>query len=94
MSVTLADVDYVARLAYLRFTDEERARLVDQLNEILRYMEQLNSLETTDVEPTSHVLNLKNVFREDEVQPSLSREEALANAPAHDHGHFEVPKVL
>jgi aspartyl-tRNA(Asn)/glutamyl-tRNA(Gln) amidotransferase subunit C len=94
MSVTLKEVDHVARLAYLRFTDEERAQLVHQLNAILGYMEKLNALDTSDVPPTSHVLDLKNVFRDDVVEPSLPREEALANAPSHGKGHFTVPKVL
>lgn len=94
MPVTIADVDYVADLARLRFSDEEKVRLVEQLNDILRYVEQLNALDTTQVEPTSHVLNLKNVFREDVVEESLSHEVALANAPATSRGHFRVPKVL
>ncbi|MBI4551018.1 MAG: Asp-tRNA(Asn)/Glu-tRNA(Gln) amidotransferase subunit GatC [Candidatus Latescibacteria bacterium] len=94
MPVTLADVDYVADLAHLRFSDDERARLVEQLNDILRYVEQLNELDTTHVEPTSHVLNLKNVFRDDTIESSLPHEVALANAPATSRGHFRVPKVL
>ena len=94
MAVTLEDVDYVAKLSHLRFNDEERTQLVDQLNAILTYMEQLNALDTTDVEPTSHVLNLRNVYREDVVTESLSHDEALANAPAKQRGHFQVPKVL
>lgn len=94
MPVTLADVDYVASLAHLRFSDEERTRLVEQLNDILRYVEQLNRLDTTNVEPTSHVLNLTNVFREDVVEESLPHDAALANAPDTAYGHFRVPKVL
>ena len=94
MSVTLKDVDYVAALSHLRFSDEERTHLVDQMNAILAYMEKLNTLDTSDVPPTSHVLNLKNVFREDQIEETLSQEEALQNAPAADKGHFTVPKVL
>ena len=94
MSVTLKDVEYVSALSHLRFSDEEQAQLVDQMNAILTYMEKLNTLDTTDVSPTSHVLNLKNVFREDVVEGSLTQEEALQNAPAADKGHFTVPKVL
>ncbi|MBM3263184.1 MAG: Asp-tRNA(Asn)/Glu-tRNA(Gln) amidotransferase subunit GatC [candidate division Zixibacteria bacterium] len=94
MPVTLKEVDYVAQLAYLRFTDAEREQLVDQLNAILGYMEKLNTLDTSDIPATSHVLDLKNVFREDNVESSLSQEEALACAPSQDRGHFTVPKVL
>ncbi len=94
MSVTLKDVDYVAALSHLRFSDDEREQMVDQMNAILTYMEKLNTLDTSDVPPTSHVLNLKNVFREDVVEEALTQEEALQNAPASDKGHFTVPKVL
>ncbi len=94
MTVTIEDVDHVAALAHLKFSDDERERLVDQLNAILAYMEQLNALDTSGVSPTSHVLNLKNVFRSDEAGPSLTQEEALRNAPASDRGHFTVPKVI
>ncbi len=94
MSVSLMDVDHVATLARLRFSDEEREQLVDQLNEILNYVEQLDKIDTADVPPTSHVLDLRNVLREDVVDESLPHDEALANAPEKDRGHFMVPKVL
>ncbi len=94
MTVTIKDVDHVASLSHLKFSDDEREQLVRQLNAILAYMEQLDTLDTSGVAPTSHVLNLKNVFRRDEVGPSLSQEEALRNAPSADQGHFTVPKVI
>lgn len=94
MTVTVKDVDHVAALAHLKFSEEEREQLVDQLNAILAYMEKLNTLDTTAAGPTSHVLQLKNVFRDDEAGKSLSQEEALRNAPASDRGHFTVPKVI
>jgi aspartyl-tRNA(Asn)/glutamyl-tRNA(Gln) amidotransferase subunit C len=94
MSVTLKDVDYVAALARLRFSDDEREHLVEELNAILTYMDQLNKVDVSGVPPTSHVLDLRNVLREDEVEPSLPHDEALANAPGKDRGHFTVPKVL
>ncbi len=94
MTVSIEDVDHVAALAHLKFSDDEREQLVDQLNAILAYMEKLNTLDTSGVGPTSHVLNLKNVFRSDDVETSLSQEEALRNAPSSDRGHFTVPKVI
>ena len=94
MAVTVKDVDHVATLARLSFTDEEKARLVAQLNQILAYMEQLNGLETGDVEPLSHVVELSNVFRDDVLRPSFPREEILKNAPAHTEKFFKVPKVI
>jgi len=92
--VTVNDVEHVASLAKLSFTTEEKALLVEQLNKILEYMEQLNELDTSNVEPLSHVIELSNVFRPDETTSSLGREEALRNAPARTEKFFKVPKVI
>jgi aspartyl-tRNA(Asn)/glutamyl-tRNA(Gln) amidotransferase subunit C len=94
VSVTLQDVEHVAHLARLEFSDEEKARLTTQLNSILHYMEQLNALDTTNVEPLSHVIELKNVFREDVRTEGVTRDEALKNAPAASEEFFKVPKVI
>lgn len=94
MAVTLNDVEYVAKLARLSFSEDEKEQLTHQLNDILTYMEQLNSLDTTNVEPLAHVIELKNVFREDEVRNGVSQEEALKNAPAASGEFFKVPKVI
>jgi len=94
MSVTLKDVEYVASLARLSFTQEEKERLTDELNAILRYMGQLNTLKTDDVRPLSHVVAIDPLLRDDTLKPSLPREEALRNAPAKTDKFFKVPKVL
>jgi aspartyl-tRNA(Asn)/glutamyl-tRNA(Gln) amidotransferase subunit C len=94
MSVTIHDVEHVAALARLSFTEEEKQKLTAQLNEILHYMELLNTLDTSNVQPLSHVIELQNVFRDDVPRPSLPREEALKNAPAHTEEFFKVPKVI
>ena len=94
MTVKQQEVEHVAALAHLRFSEEEQEQLLGRLNAILGYMEKLNTLDTSDVHPTSHVLNLDNVFRADEIKKSLSQEEALRNAPSSDQGHFTVPKVI
>ena len=94
MAVSLNDVEHVARLARLTFTESEKKKLVDELNSILEYMEQLNELDTTKVDPLSHVIDLSNVFRQDIVKPGLTREEALGNAPARGEKFFKVPKVI
>lgn len=94
MSVTIKDVEYVAALARLSFSDVEKQKLTAQLNEILAYMEQLNTLDTQSVEPLSQVIALSNVFREDSLRPSLSREETLRNAPVKSEKFFKVPKVI
>lgn len=94
MAVTIRDVEHVASLAKLSFTDAEKQKLVSELNEILRYMEQLNALDTKNVEPLSHVIEPGSVFREDTLRHGLDREEALANAPSKSDKFFKVPKVI
>ncbi len=94
MAVTKKDVEYIAELAKLKFKDEELEKFTEQLNEILTYVEKLNELDTTNVEPLSHPVEGSNVFREDEVKPSFDREEALRNAPDRSELFFKVPKVV
>jgi aspartyl-tRNA(Asn)/glutamyl-tRNA(Gln) amidotransferase subunit C len=94
MAITIKDVEHIAALAKLEFTDAEKEKLTGQMNKILEYMEQLNSLDTSSVEPLSHVIELNNVFRADEVKPGVSTEDALKNAPAKDEQFFKVPKVI
>ena len=94
MGVTRKEVQKVADLARLRLDEQEMEEMTSQLNDILDYFEKLKELDTEDVEPLSHVLPLKNVFREDVVEPSLTQEEALRNAPEKGRGHFKVPRVI
>ena len=94
MAVTLDDVRKVAQLARLKFDEAEERRLVDDLNQMLAYVAALDELSIEGVEPTAHVLQLSNVFREDTPEGSLSQEAALSNAPSSGHGHFRVPKVI
>ena len=94
MSVTIKDVEHIAKLANLEFTDSEKEKFTHQLNRILEYMEQMNKLDTASVEPLSHVIELSNVFRTDEVKQSISTEEALKNAPSKTDKFFKVPKVI
>jgi len=94
MSVTIKEVEHIAKLAKLEFSDTEKEKFTHQFNDILGYMEQLNSVDTTNVEPLAQVIELRNVFREDVVTPSTPTEEALKNAPAATEEHFKVPKVI
>jgi aspartyl-tRNA(Asn)/glutamyl-tRNA(Gln) amidotransferase subunit C len=87
------DVLNVAKLARLELSEEEVRRFSQQLSSILGYVEQLNRLDVKDAEPLAHVLDLKNVFREDAIQPSLPQKEILANGPEVSAGHFKVPKI-
>ena len=94
MAITIQDVEHIATLAKLVFTDAEKEKFTHRMNQILEYMEKLNSLDTSTVEPLSHVIELSNVFRADEVKPGVSTEEALKNAPAKNDEFFKVPKVI
>lgn len=94
MAVTIREVENVAALARLSFTDEEKQRLVTVMNSILGYFDKLSELDTTDVEPLTHILPISNVMREDEVKESFDQETALANAPKSARGHFVIPRVI
>ena len=88
------DVEHVARLARLALTDAELEKMREQLNGILAYIEKLNALDTTDVEPTSHAVPVVNVMRDDVPGECLSRDEALANAPDRAGEFFRVPRII
>jgi aspartyl-tRNA(Asn)/glutamyl-tRNA(Gln) amidotransferase subunit C len=88
------DIDDIARLARLKLTEEEREVFSEQMSDIITYMEKLNELDTSGVEPTAHVLNIKNVFREDEPRASLPKEKALQNAPSRMDDFYRVPKII
>ena len=88
------NVKYVAHLARLALTQEEEQKLSQQLGNILGYIEKLKAVDVSGVEPTAHAFPMVNVTRTDEIQPSLSNEEALRNAPAKANGLFIVPKIV
>ena len=94
MSDSKFDIKYVANLARIALTHEEEARLGSQLGDILGYVKKLEELDISDVEPMAHAVPLDNVLRADEVQPSISNDEALANAPKAAKGLFVVPKIV
>ena len=95
MSVTKDDVQYVANLARLQLTDDEAEGLKEDMNEILGYIDQLNELDTSDVEPLEHVTEITaSKFRKDKANEPLSHEDALKNAPDADSDYFRVPRVI
>ena len=94
MKITRQDVENVALLSRLEFSDAELDRFTGQMDAILEYAQVLNQVDVEGVEPTAHVLPLKNVMRKDECKPSLSRDLALSNAPEHEDGYFKVPKII
>ena len=94
MAVTTQDVHRVAELARLRFSPAEEERLAEELNRILQYMDKLNELDTTGVEPTSHVLPLANAFRRDEAMPFPAAGAIVAAAPQRQGDYFKVPRII
>jgi aspartyl-tRNA(Asn)/glutamyl-tRNA(Gln) amidotransferase subunit C len=92
--ITREDVAHVADLARLTLSDEELDRFTDQLAAVLEHARDVEALDTAGVPPTAHPLPLRNVLRDDEVRPSLDRDEVLAQAPASEGGRFAVPPVL
>ncbi len=87
-------IEHIAGLARLSLSDEEKELFGKQLEGVLSYMEKLNELDTKDIEPTSHVIAIHNVTREDVAAPSLDREDALANAPDRTEKFYRVPKII
>jgi len=94
MSVTIPEVEKIAQLAKLKFSDEEKIKLQSDMNQVLGYIEQLNELDLSDVEPLENINETENVDRPDEVKPWLTTEEALKNAPEKTAKFFKVPKVI
>jgi aspartyl-tRNA(Asn)/glutamyl-tRNA(Gln) amidotransferase subunit C len=88
------DVEHVARLARLSLSEEERARIREQLGAILRYIDKLTELAVEEVEPTAHAVPLVNVMRDDQAEPSLDRDAMMANAPDRAGEFFRVPRII
>ncbi len=88
------DIEKISALARIRLSDAEKQRMDGQFVEILKHIDKLNELDTANVEPTSHVLPIQNVFREDKAQKNFPESDHLAQAPGQDQGHYEVPKII
>lgn len=94
MKVTKKDLADVAVLSRLSIVAEEEDKYLGQLDAFLQYVENLEGVDTAEVQPTTYALPMQNVFRADEVKTSLAREAALSNAPLAEDGYFKVPKIL
>ena len=88
------DIRHVAHLARLELSEAEKTRIAAQLKDVLGYVAKLNELDVSNVEPTAHATPLSNVWRKDEVRPSIDRERILKNAPEHTRDLFIVPKIV
>lgn len=94
VKISKSEAEHVALLSRLEFSGEELEKFTGQLDAILEYIDVLNQVDTSGVEPLAHVLDIKNVTRRDEVRPSLPRELALSNAPEAEDGFFKVPRIV
>ena len=94
VKITVSEVEHVANLARLTFDSREIESFTNQLNDILKFVGKLQAVDTSDIEPTTRAIELLNVFREDEVKPSLSVEDATSNAPRAEEGAFIVPRII
>ncbi|MBP7652918.1 Asp-tRNA(Asn)/Glu-tRNA(Gln) amidotransferase subunit GatC [Candidatus Dependentiae bacterium] len=93
-SISLDEVKKVARLSRLKISDAEAEKFSGQLNAILEYASKINEIDTSEIEPTSHSIPMKNVFREDKIVESYSREQITSNSPQSENGFYKVPKII
>lgn len=94
MPLSKKDIEYTSTLAHVQLSEKEKTLYLGQLESILKYIEKLNELDTTNVLPMDHVLDLENIFRKDEIKPSVNRDQVLDQAPKQQDGFFMVPPVI
>ena len=94
MEVTSEMIDRLARLAKLKFSEEEKKDLKTDLERMIEFVEQLKEVDTTNVEPLLHITDAVNVLREDEIKQTITKQEVLLNAPLTDGNFFKVPKMI
>lgn len=94
MKISIEEVKHIADLSKLDLCKEELELFTNQLDQIINFVSKLNEVDTSNIEKTSHVLNLKTPFREDEVIERFKQEDALKNAPDSERGYFKVPKII
>lgn len=91
--ISVKDVEHVAKLARLELTEDEKELYTKQLGDVLKYVDQMNEVDTSSVAPMSHAVNFVNVMREDKVIYEHTKEELMSNAPMEENGFFRVPKI-
>lgn len=91
--ITIKDVEHVAKLARLELTEDEKELYTKQLGDVLKYVDQMNEVDTSNVKPMTQVIDFVNVMREDKVVYEQTKEELMANAPEEENGFFKVPKI-
>jgi aspartyl-tRNA(Asn)/glutamyl-tRNA(Gln) amidotransferase subunit C len=93
-SIDSKSIERIAHLAHLHISDDEKVEYSKQINEIISYVEAINTLDTKGIEPTDHIVELSNVFRADTVLPSIDTAEIEKMAPSYARGHIVVPKII
>ena len=91
--ITIKDVEHVAKLARLELTEDEKELYTKQLGDVLKYVDQMNEVDTSNIKPMTQVIDFYNVMREDKVVQEISKEDLMANAPDEENGFFKVPKI-
>ena len=91
--ITIKDVEHVAKLARLELTEEEKEKFTKQLGDVLKHVDAMNEVDTSNVKPMAQVIDFVNVMREDKVVQEISKEDLMANAPEEENGFFKVPKI-
>ena len=91
--ITIKDVEHVAKLARLELTEEEKELYTKQLGDVLKYVDQMNEVDTSNIEPMSHAIDFVNVMREDKVIYEQDKEQLMSNAPDEENGFFKVPRI-
>jgi aspartyl-tRNA(Asn)/glutamyl-tRNA(Gln) amidotransferase subunit C len=91
--ITVKDVEHVAKLARLELTEEEKVLYTKQLGDVLKYVDQMNEVDTSNVKPMTQVVDFVNVMREDVPNQEISKEALMSNAPDEENGFFKVPKI-
>lgn len=91
--ITVKDVEHVAKLARLELTEEEKVLYTKQLGDVLKYVDQMNEVDTSNIKPMTQVVDFVNVMREDEPHQEISKEDLMSNAPEEENGFFKVPKI-
>ena len=91
--ITIKDVEHVAKLARLELTEDEKELYTKQLGDVLQYVNQMNEVDTSNIEPMTQVVDFVNVMREDKVVYEQTKEELMKNAPDEEDGFFKVPKI-
>lgn len=94
MKITREQVEHVANLARLNLTEEEKEQMITDMGVIIEFANRINEMNIDDINPTAHVIPINNVFREDNVNPSFSRDELLSNAPNKENGCYSVPRIV